>query len=302
MKANNIKYVAALWTFMLIISTNGYSRTISCNGNVYTLSSGDLSFSVSSEAGGRIISFRKGDVELLTSDTVNPVYYGATFWLSPQANYWPVYPTVDKLPYKASVEENRLLMVSQTDENNIRITKEFSISEPDTAIYINYKIENTSEHIRKLAPWDVSRVYGGLTFFPVGEENKKINKSHIQDAYIEDDILWYPFAQKRSMPAQKLFNTAKDGWMAHYYKNLLFVKCFPDILPQDIPSGQGEVEIFVAPEGKYLELENHGKYVELQPGQTILYKQKWFLLIMQSEDRVNKDILLKTVGKLNKSI
>ena len=76
---------------------------------------------------------------------------------------------------------------------------------------------------------------------------------------------------------QKLFSTAYGGWMAHYYRGLLFVKCFPDIRPDEVPPGQGEVEIFVAPKGRYLELENHGKYVELQPGESLMYRQKWFL-------------------------
>ena len=57
----------------------------------------------------------------------------------------------------------------------------------------------------------------------------------------------------------------------------MFVKCFPDIRPDEVPPGQGEVEIFVAPKGRYLELENHGKYVELQPGESLMYRQKWFL-------------------------
>lgn len=90
-------------------------------------------------------------------------------------------------------------------------------------------------------------------------------------------MVWVPCPDGTNERGQKLFSTAYGGWMAHYYRGLLFVKCFPDIRPDEAPPGQGEVEIFVAPKGRYLELENHGKYVELQPGESLMYRQKWFL-------------------------
>ena len=274
------------------------SHTISRTGNVYTLSLGDLSFSVSSEVGGRIVSFRRGEYELLTTDAINPVYYGSTFWLSPQADYWPPYPTIDKLPYKVRIDEEKLSITSLIDDRNICITKEFSISVADTSIYINYKIKNTSDETRKLAPWDVSRVLGGLSFFPVGEKDDKINKPDIPTAYIENGILWFPFVKEENGIAQKLFSTAKGGWIAHYYQNVLFVKFFPDIQAEDIPPGQGEVEIFIAPGGRYIELENHGKYISLAPNQTVEYIQKWFL-IPAGYGKDKKD-LLSIIENLNK--
>ena len=68
--------------------------------DVYVLSFANLSFSVSAGKGGRIVSFKCEDRELLTSDSVHSKYYGATFWLSPQSEYWPQYQCVDELPYQ----------------------------------------------------------------------------------------------------------------------------------------------------------------------------------------------------------
>lgn len=297
MKKNNIGHIVLLWLITLVVTDNCYSQAIIFKDDIYTLSIGDLSFSVSAQIGGRIVSFCRGNSELLTSDSIHPVYYGATFWLSPQSAYWPPYPSVDKLPYNASVADKKLRMVSRAD-GNIRITKEFSISENDTAIYVRYKVENISEKIRKLAPWDVARVFGGLSFFPVGKSNEEINRSDISDTYIENGILWFPFIQKGNKKGQKLFNTAGGGWMAHYYKNSLFVKCFPDIQVSEIPPEQGEVEIYVAPEGTYIELENHGQYVTLAPDEFVEYNQKWFLISLKQEK--NEEELLRIVRKLNK--
>ena len=92
MNSKATKYIVILVFLVPAIAKGHNNHTIRCTENVYTLSLGDLSFSVSAETGGRIVSFRRGESELLTTDAVNPVYYGATFWLSPQANYWPPCP------------------------------------------------------------------------------------------------------------------------------------------------------------------------------------------------------------------
>jgi len=256
------------------------------NGNILSL--GDLSFRVSSEKGGRIVSFKLGDKELLTTDSVDSRYYGASYWISPQSVYWPPYPNVDQWPYKLEIDGKKLRLLSQPDSiHGLFVTKEFSVSKKDTAILINYTVKNRSQLTKKLAPWDVVRVHGGLSFFPVGEISD-INKSTIEDAYEEHGMIWFPFSENENEKGQKLFSTARGGWMAHYYKGLLFVKCFPDIDLDEIPPGQGEAEIYVAPKGRYLELESHGKYTELQSGRSLQYKQKWFL----------KDVGYKTKSEL----
>lgn len=250
---------------------------INKQNDVYVLSFADLSFSVSAKKGGRIISFKCGDKELLTSDSVHSKYYGATFWLSPQSDYWPQYRCVDELPYKAEIDGQILRLVSSPDSiSGISVTKEFSLSEKDSSILVDYSVRNVSRQPKRFAPWDVVRVHGGLSFFPLGEADQT-NKSDVTGGYEDKGMMWVPCPDGTNERGQKLYSTAYGGWMAHYYKGLLFVKCFPDIRPDEVPPGQGEVEIFVAPKGRYLELENHGKYTELQPGESLIYRQKWLL-------------------------
>lgn len=269
-------------------SMQGESR-IKKQDDVYILSSGNLSFSVSAVKGGRIISFKCGDKELLVSDSVHSKYYGATFWISPQSAYWPQYPCVDELPYRADIDNQILRLESSPDSiSGISIAKEFSMLGRDSSVLISYSVKNVSDQPKRLAPWDVTRVYGGLSFFPTGEKDE-MNKSDVPEAFEEGGITWFPFAENTHSKAQKLFSTTRDGWMAHYYKGLLFVKCFPDITPNEVPPGQGEVEIYVAPKGRYIELENHGRYTELQPGDSLVYKQKWFL--KDIPDRKESDLL-----------
>lgn len=269
---------------------------ISVKDNVYTFSFADVTFSTSAEVGGRIISFKSGGKEILTTDSINKTYYGASFWVSPQSDYWPQDANVDKLPYIPQIKGKTLKLTSQIDNARICITKGFSVSEKDTAILINCSVRNISAQPLKLAPWDVARVYGGLSFFPVGEADE-MNKSDVIGTYEENGIVWYPFPDERFEKGQKLFSTGKGGWMAHYYQGLLFVKCFPDIKPNEVPPIQGEVEIFVAPKGRYLELENHGKYVELKSQESLAYKQKWFLRTVGDK---TKEELLSIIQQLEK--
>ena len=165
---------------------------INKQNDVYVLSFADLSFSVSAKKGGRIISFKCRDKELLTSDLVHSKYYGATFWLSPQSNYWPQYRCVDELPYKAEIDGQILRLVSSPDSlSGISIIKEFSVSERDSSILINYSVRNVSCQLKRFAPWDVVRVHGGLSFFPVGEADQ-MNKSDVTGAYEDKGIMWVP--------------------------------------------------------------------------------------------------------------
>lgn len=257
-----------------------------------------MTFSTSAEVGGRIVSFKSNGEEILTTDSTHKTYYGGSFWVSPQSHYWPQDANVDKLPYTPEVKGKTLRLTSQTDNSRICISKEFSVSEKDTAILMNFSVKNISSQSMKLAPWDVARVYGGLSFFPVGEKDE-MNKSDVVGAYEQNGLAWYPFLDQRFEKGQKLYSTGKGGWLAHYYRGLLFVKCFPDIRPSEVPPIQGEVEIFVAPRGQYLELENHGEYVELQPQESLTYNQKWFLRNVGDK---TKDELLSIIQQLEKKI
>ena len=77
------------------------------------------------------------------------------------------------LPYQAENNGGLLRLVSGKDSlTGFRFTKEFSISQ-DTALLINYKIENISDTIQHVAAWDIVRVLGGKTFFPIRDRELK---------------------------------------------------------------------------------------------------------------------------------
>ncbi len=263
------------------------------------LSFGDLVFTVAPQKGGRIISFKKGGKEILASGTVHPLYYGATLWLSPQSAYWPQYPVMDQLPYQQESTPKAIRLTSPVDGiSGLQVIKEFSLSAADTAISICYTIRNASCRSKKLASWDVTRVLDGYSFLPVGMSGVS-DQSDVTGSMIENGMLWLPAAGRENKKGQKLFSGIREGWIAHYYNGLLLVECFPEVPEKDLPPGQGAAEIYVAPMGRYRELEHHGRYRELQPGQFIQYHQKWFL---RKVGHQTKDSLRALVATFNKTI
>ena len=278
-------YLLLLYIFSACNCTLQAESFIKQHDNVYTLLFADFSFSISAEKGGRIISFKSSGKELLTSDSINDRYYGATFWLSPQSQYWPPFRSLDNLPYEAAYNDKSLRLTSMPDTiSGLSITKEFTISEADSSVLISYTVCNVSSRPRKLAPWDVARVHGGLSFFPAATPTAA-DKLDITGCYRDCGIVWVPFIEIADRKAEKLFSGATGGWLANFNpeKGLLFIKCFPDIQPGEVPPGQGEVEVYIAPQGKYTELENHGKYTELQPGKSLTYNQIWNLKAISSD-------------------
>ena len=274
------------------------AQEISEVNGVYTLKTGDLLFSVSAPEGGRIISFQRSGEELLISNDIHPNYYGATLWPSPQRRFWPPSPTLDHKPYQVEITGNTLRLISDRDSlTGFRFTKEFSISFCDTAILINYTIENQTDSIQHVAAWDVARVAGGTTFFPVKDLSLKDLPSNLEHT-CKDGVLWYQYSPEITKRGKKLFATTSEGWLAHQQGNLLFIKKFPMTVINKLPFRQGEVEIFLSPNSHYIELENHGAYTTLQAGESLNYRQKWYLIPMHKTNAKNQGRMVKTVRRL----
>ena len=119
----------------------------------YTVSTGDVTMTIDAARGGKIVSFRYQDKEVL-SQTRFPNSFGSTFWTSPQSDWnWPPVPEYDRLPYTAEAEDDSLILTSQKSERfGMRIRKEFSTDSKSNAIVIRYTVINESDKERKVAP------------------------------------------------------------------------------------------------------------------------------------------------------
>ena len=66
--------------------------------------------------GGRIVSLKSNRHELLLQDSINPINYGSTLWLSPQNWGWPPPAILDRGRYSVRIENNSLMLSSEVDD------------------------------------------------------------------------------------------------------------------------------------------------------------------------------------------
>ena len=243
---------------------------------IYEVKSGKSVMKISAN-GGRIISFKYDQKEILTQSSEHE-NFGSTLWTAPQSNWgWPPFDVLDNQKYKVVKVGNILKMTSDPDsKSGFQLEKTWQAVE-NNSIRIEYLIKNISGKAKSVGPWEVTRVpCGGLVFFPDGGKGK-VPDSNLKPDLQKDGIKWVSINKNPIPNHQKLFSTGGEGWMAYAFDGCLFIKQFPDIQPENYSPQQGEVEIYINKEKSYTELENQGAYRLLQPGESIEYIVNWYL-------------------------
>ena len=244
---------------------------------IFELKAGNSIMKISAN-GGRIISYKYGEKEILTQSSEHE-NYGSTLWTAPQSNWgWPPFDVLDNQEYQVKQKKNYLKMTSKPDsKSGFQMIKTWKVVGKQN-IQIEYQIKNISGKPRSVGAWDVTRVpCGGMAFFPDGGAGK-VPESSLKAELQQNGINWISIDKTPITNHLKLFSTAKEGWLAYALNGLLFIKQFPDTKPENYSPEQGEVEIYINKEKSYIELENHGAYVTLNPGELLNYKENWFLI------------------------
>lgn len=267
------------------------------NDKKLVLSSGKVKMVIDPQVSGRIISFAYGGINILTGNEVHPENYGSTLWPAPQSIWhWPPYEVLDKNPYQVIRHTNgEILLQSKPDSvSGLQFTKHFVVK--DDHFLLKYSIKNISVENKEVAAWEVTRVdTSGRAFFPLSGE-AELDKSSLQNIENKNNYLWYYPDYENMENSQKYYGYGKDGYLAWATGNLLFVKSFPDINPAQPAPGQAEIEIFAHSEYPYIELENHGPYRLLNPGETLDYEVKWYLR------KISKQMKEEQIIKLAESL
>ena len=134
----------------------------------YVVSVQDLSLTVDAAHGGKSLSFKLGEQEVIAQNPAaepqpaqpapaegqpprrrffNPNSYGSTFWTSPQAEWnWPPVPEYDSLPYTAEIKDGpvkvvdvaipALFLEGQVSKYGYRICKTITVDPSDLAFII----------------------------------------------------------------------------------------------------------------------------------------------------------------------
>ena len=262
----------------------------------YSIQMNDLTMTIDSK-GGKILSFKYKDAEVI-SQIRFPEAFGSTFWTSPQKEWnWPPVPEYDKQPYTVEVKGASLVMKSNVSPRlKYSITKEFLPDAKDNAIIVNYTITNESGETRKVAPWEITRVQNGdgLIFFDA--DVAKITPPNLMDFKEEYGAAWY---QPDVTNQNRKINADGKGWLAYATNGLLLVKKFQDLEPSQPAPNEAEIQVYVNRGKAHIELESQGAYTTLEPGKSLTWTVRWYLVPFDGAITPSK-ALLKKVKKLVK--
>lgn len=250
-------------------------------GDKCVLAFEDLSFEVDAESGARVISVRVGGRELLSSKSIHPQNFGSTFWTSPQSDWsWPPVPALDSEPFTVvDVGAGSCTLVSRVvsapehpNVDGIRVQKTFEVDVERRAIRAEYRIENHGGTVKRLAPWEITRVPPhGLTFYAADCPPSPGGPFVITPTQAGAGARW--FEHTSGLGKTKLISDGQ-GWIAHLAGDVLLVKAFADVHADDAAPGEGEIEIYS--EDSYVEVENQGAYVEIPPGAHHDWTVRWY--------------------------
>jgi hypothetical protein len=229
--------------------------------------------------GARICAFSLGGKNILTGPDVDPTNFGSTFWTSPQSDWgWPPIPEIDHRPYTVVESEVGLVCCgSLSSKLGVIVTKRFHVVPQRGCLRVQYEVSNQSSETRRFAPWEISRVRGGLTFFATGEARYPM--PHIPELPIEESggVTWYSYDRAKVAVDQKLFAHSSAGWLAHVDGDHVLIKEFEAVAADRQAPGEAAIELFASGERDYIEIEQQGSYGKIGPWKSNTWQVLWRL-------------------------
>ena len=252
------------------------NKPIKKNG-IYTIKNAAQELIIDPAIGGRITALKFEGNNFLTTDKIHPIFWGSTLWPSPQ-KIWggPDLIELDRSVYTDTILDNTLKMVSKPDpKSGFIFTKEFSVNSKLGAFELKYSITNGSDTVRKVAPWEVTRVAtGGLTFFPTGQGLRWGNIAALVKE--SNGVSWFNYeSEKIPSTHNKFFSDGKEGWIAQVNNGIIFIKYFKDEPKALAAPSEAEIEVYTNPDKTYIEVEVQGTYTMLKPGASLTWTVFW---------------------------
>jgi hypothetical protein len=248
----------------------------------YSISLNDVTLVVDAAHGGKILSYRYQDKEVLNQGRF-PNSFGSTFWTSPQAQWnWPPVPEYDTRPFTAEQQDGALVLTgSKSERFGYRIRKKLQANPQDGSFVITYSIINESGETRQVAPWEISRVpNGGLLFFEASAVEPANNMEGLPFTF-SDGIAWY---QMDEAQMNRKINADGKGWLAFCNGSVLFVKKFQDLAEGQAAPAEAEIQVYANPGKTFVEIEEQGAFTTLQPGESVDWTVCWYLLPLEGTE------------------
>lgn len=229
-------------------------------------------------------------------------FFGHIIWLGPQSDFWNQQDILPELHDRVWPPDPYLVygsyrIVEQSDDKlvlegpdspytGIRLTKIYRLEE--SGVEMEVVATNISDRTLKWDIWSNTRVPSRFPFLvPIENPDKvKVDTANPEliewktgEGYFSFDLT--PLVGDVSGKA-KAYVTACRPWIASFSEDTVFLKSFESVDPAEIHPEQGFVEIYynkaAEKEAGFLELEAHGPYTTLNPGESMTFYEKWTLL------------------------
>lgn len=229
-----------------------------------TLQRGALSVSVDAAIGGRFSSFKWKDLEFLkTSRDADHLQWGSTIWPAPQSAWdWPPPAGMDKGPYELLTQNAKELVLKSTnnDYKGIEVKKKIQLNEDRVGIDITYTFHNRGEDSLSVGIWENSRISYTGTVYWKSQASQKLESLSIDEH-----------------PGKKYKQFVDDGsgWLAYEKGGYIWIKAMQMPPNSDIAPGQAGIEIYLDRADGFAEIEDHGPYQKLAPGESMSFEVKW---------------------------
>jgi hypothetical protein len=288
MKTNGI--IAAVMAVVLSGAVNAQTVSGSIDDG-FQVKAGNVTMTVSAKEGGKIMSYKYDDKEMLSQLRMQN-QYGSTFWTSPQKEWnWPPVTEFDRAAYTVESQASSTLVLTSQVARKLpfQISKQYAPDSKGKFIRVSYTITNKGEEPRKVAPWEISRVVAdeeGLIFFDAPVES--ITPANLIPFKGEAGASWYNFetgAQNRKI------NADGKGWLAYAANGLLMIKKFDDLTSSQPAPDEAEIQVYVNQGKTYIELESQGEYKTLAPGGSLTWVVDWYLIPLKDKAEPSKKLL-----------
>lgn len=240
---------------------------------VKTISNGRLQLAVAAELGGHITRFSLDGVNALLEEGPE---VGSTFWPAPQSLWnWPPPVILDKGHYQIRDINGDLQLISPVcPETGLQFYKTMRLHVDRLAL--EYCIANRNSAAVQCAPWEVTRLAGGITFYrsPQLPLLRSSGATHYAGGCV-----WHEYQPHRQTAHEKIFGNGSHGWVANANGGLLLVKQFAPLSPMSVAPEEAEIEIYAhaAAGVSYIEMEQQGPYKVIAPGERIRWSVDWYL-------------------------
>ncbi|MBQ0056898.1 MAG: glycoside hydrolase family 97 catalytic domain-containing protein [Bacteroidales bacterium] len=241
----------------------------------HSLSVGHMTMEIDAANGGRVMSLKYDTTEVISQSKV-PNHYGSTFWTSPQAEWvWPPVFEHDMAPFTVENDGNALVMTGPLSvQYPVRISKRFETDEADQCFVVTYSIKNESARVRKVAPWEITRVPSvGTILFDA--EVEKITPAGLMPFFKNADGLAQYDIDHTGV--NRKINADGKGWLSYINNGMRLTKRFDDLTPEQPAPAEAEIQIYVDGGNKIVEIESQGAYTELAPGESLSWSVRWYL-------------------------